>query len=286
MEPTSEEHESDKNRKDSISSSSVPKTSSDKKTSDKVDAQSKQKENKRFRFFAKHDTGTKVQIYLAIGTICTLIAYIVVSWFQIHQMSDAIAVADSSNVSTRESVRLQKIAWKYQRERDSLNNIFQNTKDSLFAISQNERDSLNRESFILKNRAYLNFRKITPLNIAVGTKVFFSWEVVNTGKTPAYGVRQNTYWHSSKDFTDEEFEAIKVPSDTGMIVGSGLAWEKTSDNIFIKDSVMLLGVKRTPAYIGIVIKYEDYFHRERRTRAHFMCVNDELIYLRKFNDAN
>lgn len=186
-----------------------------------------------------------------------------------------------------QAVNDAKTQFDYQRNRDSINAIKQNAKDSVFALNQKTRDSLNLESFILENRAYLCFKNISPIQLSVGHLPTFDWEVTNTGKTPAYRVRHITQWHPDIDYTDNEFNSLRASVDTGQVIGAGLPYDHTSSaGRIIEDSLQLSATRKESCYIGIIVEYEDFFHKSRRTRAHIMSLNDTLYYMRNGNDAN
>jgi hypothetical protein len=182
-------------------------------------------------------------------------------------------------------VQLQQVSMERQRIKDSTDIVRQDSINSLLMLAQKSRDSLSMASFILENRAYLSFAEITPMQFTVGSNAFFSWKVVNTGKTPAYRVRQMTAWNPTA-YTDREFNSLKASADTGLVIGAGQPDTHISDNMFIKDSIALRQLKHGTVYVGIVVEYDDIFHITRKTRSYIMFRNDSLIYMRKFNDAN
>ncbi|MGA9364732.1 MAG: hypothetical protein WBW16_10220 [Bacteroidota bacterium] len=185
-----------------------------------------------------------------------------------------------------EADSLTRDAFIYQAKKDSIDSTAQARKDAFFALYQKARDSLSLESFILENRAYLNFKEISELQLPIGKPMSFSWGMINTGKTPAYRVRQITRWQPNADYADKEFNSTRASVDTGLVIGSGLPYIHICPNIVVEDSLTRSKLRETPIYIAIVVEYEDFFHRQRRTRAHLLFVNDSTFYLRKFNDAN
>ena len=221
----------------------------------------------------------RTQVVLILCNIGTLIAFI---WFgscQHFDTKDSVALSDSSYNISRRALDFQKRQWVSD-------SISQHEKDSIFVKNQKFRDSLNLESFMLENRAYLNFKDVQYFPFKIGEKIRIYWESTNTGKTPAYRVRQMTDWIALTDWTDKEFDNFHASHDTGVVVGSGLPYSHPSEDAIIADSVELIYFKKIPIYVRVIIEYDDLFHRMHRTRGHFVYQNDTLNYLRKFNDAN
>jgi hypothetical protein len=150
--------------------------------------------------------GFIVQTILASVGLLTLIGFITFSVLQHNdsvnslslekQNSDfnnsatkkSLALADSSNNMTRQSIKIAQDALVYQRWRDSINTFNQNVKDSSFADSQLKRDSLNLKFFIIGNRAYLDIVGIDSIVLKVNQPIYYRIVITNSGKTPTYNI--------------------------------------------------------------------------------------------------
>ncbi len=161
--------------KDNISSSeeTTPTTNieKEKKLSDVVQIQLEEK-------------GSKLQKGVLLATLGTLIAYIIISTYQIHQTNLALAKADSSIVNAQKNL---EFAIKNADSSDSNNKQSIAIAESSLILVKRNNEASNTISK-LGIRPYLMVQKVKLFQFIIGKKIEFEIHLSNTGNTPAQNI--------------------------------------------------------------------------------------------------
>lgn len=222
------------------------------------------------------------------GTITETILVVITIVLAIYTVRYASAQAHAAMVA--DSIAIESL--KYQAKTDSENAIKQDKKDALFQASQYTRDSLNRESFILGNRAYIVFCGFDPINFKLdGEETTINYWVKNVGQTPAFNLKPYSFIVEIEDSLGKYIREGEAYLKRHIFEGENLGtndsishifhWKKLTmqdHNTIIKNKILL--------YFGGMVGYQDIFKVPHIT---YFCITfrvgiNEIGTYKKYNE--
>ena len=266
----------------STDSTTSPKSEQDNTKDDK---------NPKHKIWWKHNW---LSVVLALATIGTLIAYIVVSVNQNSLTRIALIKTDIANSTTRRSMFETKRAVDVSK--DAFNHsVKEDAANSILAI----KDTLARERNTKKElRAYIAITKFNPIII---NKDYLIWEIeeINTGKTPAYKMTGTAnYKPGGTGVYDKEIKNINInyPMIVATTQGNGLNDTlrfAISDppNISAEKIDKITKKGDLTLYIYGYIEYLDVFREKHRTRFCYYSLpdlNGQHVFMKysRYNDGD
>ena len=235
----------------------------------------------KFNLWWKHDG---IQAILALTTICTLIAYILVSRQQNAMTREAIRRSDSAN---KEALKLTKQA-AYLSEEALKHSIISDSENGILSI----KDTLARDrNTKMELRAYLYFQDIIDKIPQIGQKITLGAKLINIGKTAAHDVRTHIMSKMGTGMYEPDWKVIDklLAQQQGVVIGVGQVENpgNVNRNFTSDDSVMIYTGQRKYFIYGKT-KYIDDFNISRYTRFCLVYDTADRVFVRynRYNDAN
>lgn len=189
------------------------------------------KKNKypKLKLWWKHNS---IQAIMAIATIGTLIAYIVVSIHQNNLTREALRRSDSANVLTKKSLDLTRKADSIA-EQALIHSIKADSENGVL----NRKDTLARFNNVKRElRAYLSVESLKIDSIG-DNFIIYGVNLINTGKTPAKEIRGSAGITRGDDLSDKEVQKIgyDVAEYNSITRGGGVSfsinWEQKTSHV-------------------------------------------------------
>lgn len=165
---------------------------------------------------------------------------------------------------------------------DSSNNSVELATKNLQAFESNAK---------LEMRAYLQIKTITKPQFRVGEEIKFNIILVNTGKTPAYNIRdRHTYKYENTSLSIKDTVILSEYSVDIAVLGTNLPKDNIINTHMIptqEDSIKILNGKMLLSVMGEFV-YEDIYGDQHFTRYCLIYAShyDRLIHCDVFNEQN
>ncbi len=247
--------------------------------------QDSKKGKNKFEFWSTADRIEKIQIFLALLNLFTLIAFIIVSSVQISHSSKALDYADSTNVHTRKSIELgQQTAHASDSSNQKSLTIAMGSLDAT-----RESNVLTEKIAKMDLRAYISVIDMSFEKIKVGEKLCSNMNLKNVGKTPAYKIKVDIGFKiGGTGVYDIEMQNL-IRSHEEHILTSGVIMNISgeTDYMWIKDDSTKVINGGKPCFIYGKITYFDIFKVEHHTNFCFSyTVPRGFTVYNKYNDGD
>ncbi|MCK9212383.1 MAG: hypothetical protein M0P61_16200 [Ignavibacteriaceae bacterium] len=249
----------------------------------------------KLSFRRKVNRTEKIQIFLTLFNLLTLIVFIIVSSFQISHSIKALDYADSTNVHTRESIIISKTS---SEKSDSL------SKESLILTGEsldisNKSLGITRQSIEnAEKNAKIDLRPYIVVNSdsvmypfsKVNKNLSMIFSVTNAGKTPAFNFFHTNVLTVIDSVNQSDIDGLIKQStrhhNAGFALGSNLTNKKEGIyGIFsLQDSINVYNGKNKLIFFG-VISYSDIFKERHLT---WYCLEYDIkrerwVYNERYN---